>query len=135
MIRRLLAPLLALGLGSAVFYSQWGCETLPPVPPDEAGIEEDAGQEDVACIPEDTGADTRPPIPIEPNCKGLNVQCGGESCCAANNVPAGQFNRLNDNTYPASVSDFRLDTYEVVVARFRSFLEAGFGTKKKPPAD
>jgi formylglycine-generating enzyme required for sulfatase activity len=31
------------------------------------------------------------------------------------------------------VSDFRLDTYEITVGRFRVFLEAGFGTQAGPP--
>ncbi len=137
MLRRLHAPLFALGLSCALFYSTQGCEELPPVPEEDAGTEEDAGgggEEDASCF-EDTGADVRDAGPIEPNCKGLSVQCGGESCCAANNIPGGSFNRMNDNGFPATVSDFRLDTYEVVVGRFRAFLEAGFGTKQKPPVD
>jgi formylglycine-generating enzyme required for sulfatase activity len=40
----------------------------------------------------------------------------------------------NDTGYPATVSDFRLDTYEVTVGRFRAFVEAGYGTQAKPPA-
>jgi len=66
---------------------------------------------------------------------GLTAMCAGESCCAASNVPEGAFNRLNDPLLPAQVSAFRLDTYEVVVGRFRSFVNAGQGTKKSPPAE
>lgn len=73
--------------------------------------------------------------PIQPNCVGLTATCGGESCCAAADVPGGTFNRLNDPLYPATVSTFRLDKYEVVVGRFRAFVNAGMGTKKNPPAD
>jgi len=34
---------------------------------------------------------------------------------------------------PATVSDFRLDTYEVTVGRFRQFVDAGLGTQYNPP--
>lgn len=36
--------------------------------------------------------------------------------------------------YPATVSDFRLDRFEVTVGRFRAFVEAGMGTQQNPPA-
>jgi sulfatase modifying factor 1 len=36
--------------------------------------------------------------------------------------------------YAATVSDFRLDKYEVTVGRFRAFVNAGFGVQGKPPA-
>jgi formylglycine-generating enzyme required for sulfatase activity len=36
-------------------------------------------------------------------------------------------------SYPATVSDFRLDTYEVTVGRFRAFVNAGMGTQASPP--
>jgi formylglycine-generating enzyme required for sulfatase activity len=36
-------------------------------------------------------------------------------------VTGGTFNRGNDVNYPATVSDFRLDTYEITVGRFRKF--------------
>jgi len=35
--------------------------------------------------------------------------------------------------YPATVSDFRLDTYLVSVGRFRTFVNAGYGTQVHPP--
>lgn len=40
---------------------------------------------------------------------------------------------FKDTNYPATVSDFRLDNYEVTVARFRAFVNAGYGTQAKPP--
>ena len=73
--------------------------------------------------------------PAQPRCVGLTATCGGESCCASSEVPGGTFNRLNDPLFPATVSTFRLDTYEVVVGRFRAFVNAGQGTRKSPPAD
>jgi formylglycine-generating enzyme required for sulfatase activity len=39
-------------------------------------------------------------------------------------VQGGTFNRSNDASYPATISDFRLDTYEVTVGRFRRFVES-----------
>jgi formylglycine-generating enzyme required for sulfatase activity len=39
-------------------------------------------------------------------------------------VPGGTFNRSNDSTYPATVSTFRLDAYEITVGRFRKFVAA-----------
>jgi formylglycine-generating enzyme required for sulfatase activity len=36
-------------------------------------------------------------------------------------VTGGTFNRGNDSSYPATVSDFRLDNYEITVGRFRKF--------------
>jgi formylglycine-generating enzyme len=63
------------------------------------------------------------------SCSGLPATCGGSSgnasCCTSAVVPGGvmPFNRSNNPAYPAIVSDFRLDTYEVTVGRFRKFVE------------
>ena len=62
-----------------------------------------------------------------PSCVGLAATCGpsgNASCCASNLVTGGTFNRSNDANYPATVSDFRLDTYQVTVGRFRKFVAA-----------
>jgi len=37
-------------------------------------------------------------------------------------------------SFPATVSTFRLDAYEVTVGRFREFVNAGMGTQANPPA-
>jgi formylglycine-generating enzyme required for sulfatase activity len=42
-------------------------------------------------------------------------------------VAGGTFNRLNDATTPATLSPFRLDRYEVTVAKFRAFVTAALG--------
>ncbi|WP_394821525.1 formylglycine-generating enzyme family protein [Pendulispora albinea] len=61
--------------------------------------------------------------------------CGGGDCCASALVTGGTFNRLQNNAeYPATLSDFRLDLYEVTVGRFRAFVDAGKGTRASPPA-
>ncbi|MGK3992039.1 formylglycine-generating enzyme family protein [Sorangium sp. So ce1024] len=67
-----------------------------------------------------------------PSCVGLAATCGpagNESCCASTAVPGGSFNRDNDPMYPAMVSGFLLDRFEVTVGRFRRFVEAYPGSK------
>ncbi|MFH0902030.1 MAG: SUMF1/EgtB/PvdO family nonheme iron enzyme [Pseudomonadota bacterium] len=49
-------------------------------------------------------------------------------------VSGGTYNRSNNFSYPATVSDFLLDRFEITVGRFRRFVEAGMGTKANPPA-
>ncbi len=69
------------------------------------------------------------------SCLGLAATCGGsKDCCAANAVMGGTFNRSSDAAYPATVSDFKLDVYEVSVGRFRTFVNAGAGTQASPPS-
>jgi formylglycine-generating enzyme required for sulfatase activity len=93
--------------------------------PVDGGGGDDAQEEDASI----------PLGPTEPGCVGLTAQCDGQSCCEADNVPGGTFNRINNPAFPATVSAFRLDRFEVVVGRFRAFVNAGFGTKKRPPAE
>jgi formylglycine-generating enzyme required for sulfatase activity len=38
-----------------------------------------------------------------------------------------------DKSYPATVSSFYLDKYEITVGRFRQFVNAGMGTQANPP--
>jgi formylglycine-generating enzyme required for sulfatase activity len=66
-----------------------------------------------------------------PSCEGENgagiSTCGpdgGESCCATELVVGGTYNRSNDPSSPATASSFRLDRFEVTVARFRRFFNA-----------
>ncbi len=68
---------------------------------------------------------------------GANNACGGvdgnpsatgsTDCCQAVAVPGGTFNRFNDPTYPATVSPYLLDAYEVTAGRFRAYVEATNG--------
>jgi len=65
------------------------------------------------------------------SCAGLTSTCGGsDSCCSSLLVPGGTFYRTssdtnhNDNRYPATVSAFRLDKYEITVGRFKKFVAA-----------
>jgi len=80
-----------------------------------------------------------------PSCSGLAATCGPSGispCCDSSLVAGGMFYRsfdvgtdgaFIDMTNPATVSDFRLDTYEVTVGRFRKFVDAGKGTGQDPP--
>lgn len=73
----------------------------------------------VACV---DGACATPP-----SCQALAVNCGAssnDSCCTSLLVTGGTYNRGNDADYPATVSDFRLDKYEVTGGRFRKFVDA-----------
>ncbi|MCA9623624.1 MAG: SUMF1/EgtB/PvdO family nonheme iron enzyme, partial [Myxococcales bacterium] len=49
---------------------------------------------------------------------------GDESCCKSPLVVGGSFDRSNNPLFPATVSDFRLDRFEVTVGRFRRFVNA-----------
>jgi formylglycine-generating enzyme len=73
------------------------------------------------------------------SCMGLAATCGAganASCCESGmTVPGGPFHRSydgaghNDMGFPATVSPFMLDKYEVTVGRFRAFVNAGLGTQ------
>jgi formylglycine-generating enzyme len=73
-----------------------------------------------------------------PSCNGLAANCGSgrdRNCCAASAIPGGTFKRgydgvdYMDGNYPATVSGFVLDVYEVTVGRFRKFVAAYPGNK------
>lgn len=82
-----------------------------------------------------------------PHCAQLPATCGAhgdDSCCNTLLVSAGTFDRGYDKagdsdgidadmSFPATVSAFWLDKYEVTVGRFRAFVKAGMGTKEHPP--
>lgn len=85
-----------------------------------------------------------------PSCTGIPgnqaTTCGAtgdDDCCASLVVSGGSYDRSydkagdvnsGDTSSPAKVSTFRLDKYEVTVARFRAFVEAGMGVAAQPPA-
>lgn len=82
---------------------------------------------------------------VAPSCNGLPAACGPEAngdCCAMLEVPGGTFFRSydtatdgthSDMSAPATVSSFVLDKYEVTVGRYRRFVDAGKGTRQRPP--
>ncbi|WP_437680417.1 formylglycine-generating enzyme family protein [Sorangium sp. So ce131] len=66
------------------------------------------------------------------------MNCGlssGADCCGTARITGGMFNRANDPSYPARISEFEIDIYEVTVGRFRAFVEAGKGTQADPPPE
>ncbi|WP_437676165.1 formylglycine-generating enzyme family protein [Sorangium sp. So ce131] len=66
------------------------------------------------------------------SCRDLLSTCGpleDEDCCASASIPGGSFNRSNNPEYPATVSPFSLDRFEVTVGRFRAFVEAYPGSR------
>ena len=87
----------------------------------------------------DAGSDATPPLP-PPSCAGDGgpgiTSCGtaADSCCASVRVTGGSYYRTVTTgfNYQASVSDFRLDKYEVTVGRFRQFVDAS-KTWQPPP--
>jgi sulfatase modifying factor 1 len=79
-----------------------------------------------------------------PSCSGLAPTCGpsgNDDCCKSLLVPGGTFYRSYDGVdyldknYPATVSDFYLDKYEITVGRLRGFVNAGMATQKSPPGE
>jgi sulfatase modifying factor 1 len=81
-----------------------------------------------------------------PSCRGLEPKCGpeqNEDCCTTLPMPAGDFHRDGIPDFPATVSSFFLDRFEVTVGRFRKFVEAysqdmtviGSGKNLKVPQD
>lgn len=59
---------------------------------------------------------------------GADAKCGvGKDCCESRAVPGGTFNRFNDKDFPAKVSPFLLDTFEVTAGRFRAYVDATKG--------
>jgi formylglycine-generating enzyme required for sulfatase activity len=62
------------------------------------------------------------------SCAAADPSCGTSTenapCCQADTITGGSFNRSNDPAYPAYVSTFRLDHFEVNVRRFRRFVDA-----------
>ncbi len=72
---------------------------------------------------------------------GLAATCGPlgtDNCCKSLLVPGGTFDRsydgvdFTDPNYPATVSDFYLDKYEITVGRFRRVRERWHGNAVKP---
>jgi formylglycine-generating enzyme len=78
-------------------------------------------------------------------CPDLAANCGPQKdgdCCVSLPVKGGDFylsydgvSEGHDPDYPATVSDFYLDKYEITVGRLRKFVEAGKGTQAAPPAE
>jgi formylglycine-generating enzyme len=137
-------------LALAVLLGGAGCHDFTKV---KGGVAADGSSTIVLA---DAAADLSPDVPPEalpPSCKGRAPTCGeaGDSCCSSIRVPGGMFSRgfdasmrpLQDNVKVlgwhdrndarAYVSPFRLDKYEVTVARFRPFYNAYEGWLENHP--
>jgi formylglycine-generating enzyme len=71
-----------------------------------------------------------------PSCRNpVGATCGtpAGSCCESLAVPGGTFKRDNDAAFPATLTDYRLDKYEVTVARLRAFVEDNGGHAGNAP--
>ena len=77
---------------------------------------------------------------------GADKKCGGkpnddkamgsQDCCEVASVPGGSYNRFNDPSFPAKVSPFALDVFEVTAGRFRTWVDVTNGNLRgsAPPA-
>jgi sulfatase modifying factor 1 len=81
--------------------------------------------------PEETASCTSATCKKPPSCEiggdSAGTSCGTAgkpSCCTSGVITGGTFNRDNNPIYPAKLSDFRLDRFEVTVGRFRTFVDA-----------
>jgi formylglycine-generating enzyme required for sulfatase activity len=94
----------------------------------------------------DSAVDASDAGPVAKSCTeagpGLSTcgPSGAENCCASELVPGGPFLRDNDFTFngatttPAQISSFRLDRFEITVARFRRFVADVVDNSWRPPA-
>lgn len=109
----------------------------------DAPVVGDAGV-DAAPVADASSVDASVNTP--PSCSGLSATCGpagNDDCCASSIVSGGTYYRSydvaadshNDMSFPATVSSFRLERYEITVGRFRAFVAAGKGTQTDPPAE
>jgi len=139
---RMLSQLVALCVTAALA----ACSVKPATFMLGDGQLADASQLGDASQPADAQSiDTVPP-PQFLSCAGLPMTCGAsanDSCYNSLVVPGGSYFRSYDlagdsisgsMSFPATVSNFRLDKYEVTVERFRAFVNAGLGTQASPPA-
>jgi formylglycine-generating enzyme len=81
----------------------------------------------VAC---DAGLACSDGVCVPPSCVELAATCGpqgDDNCCTSPLVVGGDFLVGAEASYPAAVSSFRLDKYEVTVGRFRKFVAAMLG--------
>lgn len=109
----------------------------------EGGSRRDAGK-DQEVEPEPEPDIEWPEEGVRRSCVGLVQRCGANrdgDCCEESPVIGGTFIRFydavssdaSDPSFYASLSDYRLDTYEVTVGRFRAFVERGPATQIQPP--
>lgn len=139
-IRHMRQALRFLSLSTAIVLGCGGQATAPTLDDWQPGAGGDAGNGTVidAAAGDSTDAPSSPPPSCASGAPGAGPNCGvsqDDDCCASLDVPGGSFYRYYDGVsagateklYPATVSTFRLDKYEVTVGRFRAFVEAYTG--------
>jgi formylglycine-generating enzyme required for sulfatase activity len=102
----------------------------------------DSGSDSEA--PSDAGRDRETPPPSCDGDASGQTNCGvhEESCCLSLPVPGGTYVRIYENdgggpysvAAPATISNFRMDKYEVTVGRFRQYVSYLIGDAGAPPA-
>jgi sulfatase modifying factor 1 len=134
--------LLASACGKRVTLGDLSSGITPPVSAGLGGSADQAGEPPSIVAPDaggttgdstggaagsQAGSSSTP----HPSCVGLPSTCGSSSdkdCCASSLISGGTFARsfdgltFTDASYPATVSDFELDSYEITVGRFRRFV-------------
>jgi formylglycine-generating enzyme required for sulfatase activity len=140
--------------GSDAAVSSGGAASSGGTTSDASGATDDAtasggATSDAASVPSDAAADARSladagaRVPGS-SCLGLPDDCGpraDESCCTRPLVTGGTFFRNYDGVSPAysskgetaTLSDFRLDRFEITLGRFRNFV-AAWDDGYRPPA-
>lgn len=120
---------IALGLGDLKDRVADGSVAAPPF-----------GETDGATPETSDGGRGDGSVPIATSCQSATgpglTDCGptaNESCCTTLKVEGGEFARDNVATYPATVSSFYLDRFEVTVGRFRAFVDAFIGGFRPAP--
>jgi formylglycine-generating enzyme required for sulfatase activity len=143
-----LQPLLALLLAAATGCGGRVASVAPPADDEDSSPSVDdadsspdslGDSEDVADTPDVFDAAPSTPRSCESGRAGAGNDCGtghSDDCCASLPVPGGSFFRgymveTSPTEYPATLSDFWLDRYEITVGRFRAFVEAYPGSRPK----
>jgi formylglycine-generating enzyme len=119
-----------------------------PFPEDVPDESDDGGPGEIDASSNIVDASSQPDAPGAfgpPSCEHLEESCGATAshdCCESVAIPGGAYYRsydaatdnYNDMSFAATVTDFRIETYEVTVGRFRAFVDAGHGTQANPPS-
>jgi sulfatase modifying factor 1 len=125
----------ALVVGCSLFVGLDGLQSSNPT--EDAGTISDAALD---AITKDATSDARVVGPdgsttLLSCATGGGGTCPDGDCCQSPLVPGGTFNRDNNGSFPATISDFKLDRFKVTVGRFRTFINAnGPATIDNPPA-
>jgi formylglycine-generating enzyme required for sulfatase activity len=123
-----LAPLGCMVIGGLADYH------LAPAAEDEGGAHDVDARSDAPAA-DATPSDGSTADAAFANCRGLAAKCGPAAtsdCCSRSMVPGGSFLRgydgvpdggFDDPSFPATIGDYWLDTYEITVGRFRAFVD------------